>query len=134
PDTPLGLIHNRVHQWLWATKDWASAHADLVEKIQLALMETDVWLHDPANLDTAINLIIDNKLITNFPGQSDEQVRKFLSVALPLLVSYVPPADVEAFQKAYVKVGVLEKSPPPVSDFMLPSVPKSPAEVASRVK
>ena len=131
--SPLRQVSNLVHQYLWASNAYIASHPSVVHEVQLALMETDVWLHNPANLASAVNYLINNNQVTNFPGQTTAQVRSFLSADLPLLVSYVPPTDVATYQKVWKGAGVLPKELP-LSQFLAPGVPTSPAAVVAQVK
>lgn len=131
--SPLNQVSNLVHQYLWASDSYVASHPQVVREVQLALEETDVWLHNTKNLPTAVNYLINNNQVTKFPGQSQAQVRDFLTVDLPLLVSYVPTSDVTTYQQVWSSAGVLPKQLP-VSQFVDPGVPSSPSAVVAQVK
>ncbi|MDA8280453.1 MAG: ABC transporter substrate-binding protein [Actinomycetota bacterium] len=130
---PLHVLANRVHQYLWASKPWAKSHRSVVKKVQLALEETDVWLHNPNNLNAAVVYLTDHGEVTKFPGETAQQLHAFLVTEVPLLVSYVPSADVSAFQNVYVSQGVLPKVLP-LSQFIASGVPGSASAVVAQVK
>ncbi len=132
-NSPLRQVSNLVHQYLWATDSYIASHPTVIHEVQLALMETDVWLHNSANLPAAVNYLINNNQVTSFPGQSASQVRSFLTADLPLLVSYVPPSDVSTYQKVWNGAGVLPKVLP-LSQFVDSGVPTSPSDVVAQVK
>lgn len=133
PSSPLSKVSNLVHQYLWASDSYVAAHPQVVHEVQLALEETDVWLHNPNNLQTAVDYLINNNEVTKFPGQSQAQVRSFLTVDLPLLVSYVPTSNVSTYQQVWSAAGVLPEQLP-VSQFVDPGVPSSPSAVVAQVK
>lgn len=128
---PLQLLADRVHQYLWASKPWAQAHSAVVKRVQLALEETDVWLHNPTNLQAAVNYLLNDGGVVKFPGETAEQLQAFLATEVPLLVSYVPPADVATYQSVYVSQGILKSLP--LGQFMAPGVPASSADVVNAV-
>lgn len=130
--SPLRQLSNLVHQYLWATDSYISSHPTVVHGVQLALMETDVWLHNPVNLSKAVDYLINNNQVTNFPGQSASQVRSFLNADLPLLVSYVPPSNVATYQKVWKDAGVLPEVVP-LGQFVDSGAPTSAADVVSQV-
>ena len=41
----------------WSVTNWAKGHPDLVKKFQIAVMQADVWMHDPANFDELFGMI-----------------------------------------------------------------------------
>ncbi len=129
---PLRVLADRVHQYLWASKPWAKSHPAVVTKVQLALEETDVWLHNPANLDAAINYLVNSGGVVKFPGETTKQLHDFLAAEVPLMVAYVPPGDVSAYQSVYVSQGIL-KSALPLGEFVAQGVPASPGQVVSAV-
>lgn len=130
---PLKSIANLVHQYLWTTKSWANSHAKLLHAVQLSLMETDIWLHNPANASSAVEYLVSANQVTTFPGETPAQVRTFAKETLPLIVSYVPESNVATYQKVYATNGVLPTSVP-VSKFFAASTPQSPKGVVSQVR
>ncbi len=129
---PLRVLADRVHQYLWASKPWVINHPFVVKKVQLALEETDVWLHNPTNLNAAINYLLGSGGVVKFPGETAKQLRDFLAAEVPLMVAYVPPGDVSAYQSVYVSQGIL-KTALPLSQFLAPDVPATPGQVVSAV-
>lgn len=133
PGSPLRQVSNLVHQYLWATSSYIASHPTVVREVQLALEETDVWLHNPDNLQKAVTYLMAHNDITQFPGQTSAQVRSFLTVDLPLLVSYVPPSNVSTYQKVWNAAGVLPKLLP-LSQVIASGTPSSPSAVVAQVK
>lgn len=130
---PLRQLSDTVVGYLWASKPWAQSHSDAVHRVQLALMETDVWLHNPANREKATATLIDNHEVTVFPGESIAQLKHLLATTVPLLTSYVPKSQVALWQRVLVSIGALHKSVP-VSQFYDAQTPGSAAQVVARVK
>ncbi|MDA8280451.1 MAG: ABC transporter substrate-binding protein [Actinomycetota bacterium] len=131
--SPLRQVSNLVHQYLWASSSYITAHPTVVHEVQLALEETDVWLHNPNNLPKAVTYLMTHNEVTKFPGQTATQVRRFLTVDLPLLVSYVPSSNVATYQKVWNAAGVLPKVLP-LSQFIASGVPGSASAVVAQVK
>ncbi len=132
-DSPLVKMADLVHQYLWTTADYAESNEQAVEQVQQALMETDVFLRTPENVEEAADCLLENNHVTKIPGVTEEQTRRLLSVTLPLLVSHAPSEDVTAYQEVWSEAGVLPKVLP-VEEFMLETVPQSPEDVAERVE
>jgi ABC-type nitrate/sulfonate/bicarbonate transport system substrate-binding protein len=132
-ESPLRKMADLVHQYLWTTADYAESNEQTVSQVQEALMETDVYLRTPENVEEAIDCLLENNHVTEVPGATEEQTRRLLSVTLPLLVSHAPPEHVTAYQEVWSDAGVLPKVLP-VDEFMLETVPRSPEDVAERVE
>ena len=102
----------------WSVTSWAQDHKDLVKQFQTAVMQADVWMHDPANFDELFGML-QTFGMRKLP--QDEQ-RALVQAMLPQLISYYSVDAAQAQDDFLVKYGVLDK-PIPVADFLWPDIP-----------
>lgn len=116
--------------WLWARGDWIKEHPAAVKRFQLALAETDVWMHDPANLDQVVALLESDQ---NLPKYAEgAAAAEFLKNILPDETAGVSPADASAYQSFWNKTGVVAKTPA-LDTWYSPSTPADNAAVKALV-
>jgi len=116
---------------LWVRSPWAKSNAAGVSRMQLALAETDVWMHDPANLTKVVSLLQSG---TQLPKPvTGATVRPFVQQMLQYVEAYFPASSATVYSKFWVSQGLLAK-PIPASTQLLPTVPATAAAVTSRVK
>lgn len=116
---------------LWARSGWASSNKTAVSRMQLALMETDLWMHQPGNLTKVVSLLQSG---TQLPKPvTGATVQPFVKEMLQYVESYYPPSSAQVFSKFWLSQGLLNKKLP-VSEQLLASVPATAAAVTARVK
>jgi ABC-type nitrate/sulfonate/bicarbonate transport system substrate-binding protein len=133
-DSPLRAVEGVTGggAWEFTTAAFAKDHPDTVKRIQLALEETDVWMHNPANLQTVARDLESGGNIPRFIVQAGAEF-PFLQAILPLSGSYVSPKAIGAFQAFWLGQGLLTKSVP-VNQWYVPGLPQSPDAVVSDVR
>lgn len=112
----------------YGSADWAKGHAETVKRVQLALMDADVWMHDPANFDALLKLLTPK--LPKVPSGQEADLVKFV---LPSLATYFPMSAADGWSDVGFKLGIT-KSPIPATQWVYPSLPATPDEVQSRVK
>ncbi len=118
--------------WEFVTANFAKAHPDTVNRIRLALEETDVWMHNPANLPAVQAALEKGDNIPRFIVQA-KVTTPFLQAVLPLIGASVSAAGIGAFQQFWVGKGLLSKTIP-LNQWYVPGIPQSPAEVVAAVR
>ncbi len=116
---------------MWARTPWLTAHPGAAKDFQLAMEETDVWMHNPKNLNQVISLLgAEHDLATFEQGPG---AKKFFAYALPDIISYVPKGSAKAYMNFWVKSGLLANSIPQKQWFSS-TIPSSAAQVVGAVK
>ena len=103
-----------------------------MNRIRLALEETDVWMHNPANLAAVQAALEKGGNIPRFIVQA-KVTTPFLQAVLPLIGASVSAAGIGAYQQFWVGKGLLSKTIP-VNQWYVPGIPQSPAEVVAAVQ
>jgi ABC-type nitrate/sulfonate/bicarbonate transport system substrate-binding protein len=116
----------------FARNGWISAHRDGVRRFQLALEETDVWMHNPANLNQVIADLEAQQQLPAFAR--GPEARPYFEYVLPDLISYMPAGSAQVFQRFWTTEGVLTSAMPPPSHWVSPTIPSSAAEVVDAVR
>lgn len=115
---------------IWATQSWMSGHAVALKGTQLALMEADVWMHDPKNLAALTDIV---KGIDGIPDAVPAgQVNQFITDSLALTHAAFPPAGATAEMNFAVKFGLVDTATP-TSQYLGGGVPTSEADVQRAV-
>lgn len=116
---------------LWVRSAWAKSNAAGVSRMQLALAETDVWMHDPANLARVVSLL---QAGTQLPKPvTGATVQPFVQQMLQYVEAYYPASSATVYSKFWVSQGLLAKQIP-ASTQLLPTVPATAAAVTAKVK
>ncbi len=125
-------VMNKPGAWLWTSTQFASSHPQAVREIQLALEETDVWVHNPANFDTAATAIAAQP---GFPTTviPESQLPTFIKPLLPTVESYVSQGDANAYVKFWKQEGLLKRYTP-ASSYFVHGVPESAKAVVKAVR
>ncbi len=116
---------------MWARTPWLTAHPKATKDFQLAMEETDVWMHNPKSLNQVISLLGQEHDLAAFeqgPGS-----KKFFAYALPDIISYAPKGSAKAFMNFWVKTGLLSNSIPQKQWFSS-TMPSSAAQVVAAVR
>ncbi len=127
---PLALTAGRPGGWLFARTDWTKEHPAAVKRFQLALAETDVWMHDPANLDRVTALLVADQDLPKYAEGS--AAAGFLKNILPYETAAVSADDVQAYQAFWHATGVVAKTPS-IDTWLSPTVPANGAAVKAAV-
>jgi len=116
---------------MWARTAWVKQYPDAARRFQLAMEETDVWMHNPANASEVLSLLgAEHDLAPFEQGAAGEA---FLRYALPDIISYMPSGSASAFMNFWVHAGVVPK-PIPTSQWLSPTMPQSAAQVLAAVR
>ncbi|HET9692622.1 MAG TPA: ABC transporter substrate-binding protein [Acidimicrobiales bacterium] len=126
----LGSIAGTDLGGMWARNGWLSAHPGVAKQFQLAMDEADVWMHNPANLQTVIaDLQKENDLASFEQGPGGAA---FFTYALPQIISYAAPGSGEAGMTFWNKAGLLPKVIP-TSQWYSSTIPTSASQVVAAV-
>ena len=129
--SPLRSLKTYPDGWEFVTTNFAKAHPDTVRRIRLALEETDVWMHNPAEL-AAVQAGLEKADNIPQPIVQANVTTPFLQAVLPLIGASVSAAGIAAFQQFWVDEGLLTKTIP-VGQWYVPGIPESPAAVVAAV-
>jgi len=116
--TPIGGIAGKLDDLVYTTQKWADANKAAAKKVQDALVETDKWMHDSANLDKMLPYLKDFGL----PEGGKSVQEKFVQDALPVITTNVSAKALNAWMTFVVKYGLLTKEIP-LSDYLTIPVP-----------
>jgi len=131
PSSPLLRLAGYPGGWEFTTASFAAAHPAAVARIRLALEETDVWMHNPANLQTVAADLEDTSNIPAFVT-SAHLTDAFLRAILPLIVSWAPVNGIAAFQTFWINQGLLTKALP-LNQWYVPGIAQSAGAVVDAV-
>ena len=116
---------------MWARTPWLTAHPKATKDFQLAMEETDVWMHNPKNLNQVISVLGSEHDLA--PFEQGPGAKKFFAYALPDIISYAPAGSANAFMNFWVKAGVLSKAIP-AKKWFSSTLPSSAVQVVQAVK
>lgn len=115
---------------LWVRTSWAKANPKAAASVQLALLEADLWMHQPASFARVEALLEQGQQLPSVVKGAE--VAPFVHQMLGDIEAYYPPASARMFSKFWVSAGLLSKAIP-ASSQVLPSVPATQAAVEARV-
>jgi len=118
--------------YMWASNNWIAAHPGGVSRFQLAMEETDVWMHNPANLTKVIDDLTAQKNVPAFAKGAAGPA--YFKALLPYEIAYVPAGSATAIRNFWVKSGVLDATFPPPSKWFASGIPTSASQVVANVK
>jgi NitT/TauT family transport system substrate-binding protein len=113
---------------IWAKKSWIEQHPRLVEQYRLAIMQADVWMHDPKNLDEFVTLFKDK---WGAPGGVD--AARYVRDNINTSKSYFAKDGAQRWLDFVIKYKVIS-TPVPVEQWVAAGTPQTPAEVKQRVE
>lgn len=114
----LARIAGQLDDSVWTSQQWLNGHKDAAKRIQDALVETDTWMHDPANLDKVLQYVSD----FGVPQGSPTEQKAFLQDALKVITTQVNRDALNAWMDFVVSYGLIPKSIP-MSDYLVIPVP-----------
>ena len=113
--TPQGAI--------WAKKSWIAQNPRVVDQYRMALMQADVWMHDPKNLPEFLQLFK-----TKFGAPQAMDVDRYVRDNLTTAKSYFSKQGAQTWLDFAVEYGVIKK-PIPVDEWLAPGTPQNEEEV-----
>lgn len=117
--------------YLFSLTSWVDQHKAAVHRMQLALMEADVWIHNPKNLPEVAKMLEAAKDIpSTIPASS---VDSYVAGILPGVVSYVPKGVNAAHAHFWVSEGLLKTYMPP-SQWFFSGIARSESAVLKEVR
>lgn len=117
--TPQGAI--------WAKKSWIAQNPKVVDQYRLALMQADVWMHDPKNLPEFLQLFK-----TKFGAPQGMDVDRYVNDNLSTAKSYFSKDGAQTWLDFVVEYGVIKKAIP-VDQWLAPGTPQTADEVRQAV-
>lgn len=113
--TPQGAI--------WAKKSWIAQNPKVVDQYRMALMQADVWMHDPKNLPEFLQLFK-----TKFGAPQGMDVDRYVRDNLTTAKSYFSTQGAQTWLDFSVEYGVIKKAIP-VDQWVAPGTPQNEEEV-----
>jgi len=111
---------------MWAMGDWIIKNPDAVGKVRKAIARADVFLHDPANAETARKM-----MYAHVPADSTDKLKnEYADYALTVLSAAFARKDLEAWIGIDHKAGVIA-APMPVADVYAQGTPENFEDVRS---
>lgn len=114
----------------WVRDNWAKQHPQAVHDVRLALMETDCWMHDSANMPALLKLLNSDPSYGMPKGLSPDKQQAFVTANLP--ISYYPKALAGEWMRFAAQYKIIP-SALPTAQFYLDGTPESPADVYKQV-
>jgi len=112
----------------YGSRSWLEQNAETVKRVQLALMDADVWMHDPAHFDELITI-----LEPRLPAVPDDQRADLVHFVQPMIATYFPDAAAEGWSQFGADMG-LTAEVLPINTWVYPGLPQTPEEVHARVE
>lgn len=100
PDTSIGAISEN---GLWALTSWVRSHRTTVTRIQRAMAETDLYLHEPSHLGSAVKLL-GSELP---PGFSQSARVSYTKAILPTITAAYSPDALSTWLSFDLQYGVI---------------------------